>query len=515
MDSGGYQDEDAGSDFEVEVADISHSGRLRSSQHQGAGRSPGRRVGRLLTTMGIVTLVLLVLGLDLTGRLTPQQFLAKPSLPLPLTLRPQAQGVNCLVDAAWSPQDTRIALLGDKHAPYCPAASSGHKAGIVLVYDATSGTLLATVHPDDGIVRAIEAFAQQMAPKMAPTSTPPSAAQIAAAIAYEHVLWSPDGRQLALTFSLAVTSIGLNLFLPDGEPENLQGVLLLETNGAHSQVILQPESAYAYATVAVEWDLHAGTIVATAAAPSSYPTFGMLMPAVAYRWQTETGAMPTPMPTPVAATVLSTAAPPPVPPLGPVGNPDGGSSFTVWQPAVVTGIAQSGPDGQLTHLPGVYELSASFMAWSPDGRYLLDTVIPEGVLELPDAPTPTQDQLSAYGIDGLPQLPLRDVGLAQALRAVNPVNSLGASIAWRPDGRVLAAYAPANVFAVPRVTVYDCATGRQLTALLPPALGATSVATPLMGQVTLLRWSPDGTHLLLYALPLGQVVLWGPQQLPR
>jgi len=40
--------------------------------------------------------------LDVSGRLTPQQFLPKP--PAPLTLRPQAQGLSCLLDAAWSPQ---------------------------------------------------------------------------------------------------------------------------------------------------------------------------------------------------------------------------------------------------------------------------------------------------------------------------------------------------------------------------------------------------------------------------
>jgi hypothetical protein len=513
MDSGGDEDEDSGSDFELEVTDLAHSGRLRTSQRQGAGRSPGQRVRRLLITVGIVALVLLVLGLDLAGRLTPQQSLAVRKPALPLTLQPQAQGVNCVVDAAWSPQGTRIALLGDQHAPYCPATSSGHKAGLVTVFDATSGTLLATLHPDDAIVRAIQTFTQ----RVAPIPTPPSAAQIAAAVAYQHLLWSPDGRQMALTFSLALSSIGLNLVLPDGEPEDLHGMLLLETNGAHPQVVLQPQGVYEAS--AVLWDVHASAIAATAAAPSlsaapsSSPTFGMLRAAVAYRWplKSETG----PTPTPVAATVLSSVAPPPVPSLGPVGNPDGGSSFTVWQPAVVIGVVRPGPDGGLTNLPGVYELSAMFMAWSPDGRYLLDTVVPGGVLELPSTPVPTQDQLSAYGIDGVPLLPLRDTGLAQALRAVNPINSLGASITWRPDGRVLAAYAPSTMFAVPPVTLYDCATGRQLAALLPPALGPASGATPLLGQVTLLRWSPDGTHLLLYALPLGQIVLWGPQHLPR
>jgi hypothetical protein len=231
----------------------------------------------------------------------------------------------------------------------------------------------------------------------------------------------------------------------------------------------------------------------------------VLMPALIYRWQTSA--------TPVAVTPLSSVALPSVPALGPVGNPDGGSSFTVWQPGVVTSVVQPGSDGRFTQLPGVYQLSSAFAAWSPDGRYLLDSVVPQGLVELPGNPPPTPDQLSASGMDGVPLLPLRDAGLAQALRAQNPINPIGMYLAWRPDGRVLAAYSPKTVFAVPAVRLYDCVTGRQLASLLPSTLDDPSDSHPLLGQVTLLRWSPDGKHLLLYALPLGQVVLFGPQQL--
>jgi hypothetical protein len=489
MDDGEH--EPSGADLEVEIADLSRSGRARERRGLGRGLTPRRRFWRLAGAAAIVGLVTLLLALDLPGRLTPQP-------PAPLTLRPQAEGVTCLLDAAWSPQSTHIALLGDQHARYCPANTSGQKAGLVTVFDATSGKLLGTLHPDDALVRAIQAFAR----RMVPASRLP-VARIAPAIAYQHVLWSPDGRRMALTFSLAVASIGLNLSAPDGEPEDLHGVVVLDANGARPQVLMRLESAYESFAMD-EWDLQAGAV--SAAAPSPDPTFGVLVPALAYRWQA--GA------TPSAAAPLSAMAPPPVPPLGPVGNPDGGSAFTIWQPGVATGVARMGPDGLSTHLAGVYELTGAFETWSPDGRYLLDAVVPDGLLELPGTPPPTADALNAYGVAGIPLLPLRDAGLARALRAVNPLNPVGTFTAWRSDGRVLAAYAPEHMFAVPPMTIYDCATGRQLTTLLPPAAGDASVTTPLLGQSTLLRWSPDGAHLLLYALALGQVVVWGPQQLP-
>jgi Tol biopolymer transport system component len=100
---------------------------------------------------------------------------------------------------------------------------------------------------------------------------------------------------------------------------------------------------------------------------------------------------------------------------------------------------------------------------------------------------------------------------------VNPnnPNTEGTAIDWRPDGRALAAYAPENLFAPHPLIIYDCATGRQIASLLPPAVSEPSRATSLIGQSIMLRWSPDGSRLLLYALALGQVVVWGPAQLPH
>jgi hypothetical protein len=488
--------EESGEDFEVEVTEVSRSGQVRQSQSLGRGLSPRRRFWRLASAIGVVALVLVVLALDLSGRLNPQQFLPKP--PPPLTLRPQTQGMTCLLDAAWSPQSTRIALLGSQYQATCPDFSVARRAGLVTVYEAHSGKLLATLHPDEAVVPAIQTFSQ----RVAPTGTPPAADTIASAVSYQHVLWSPDGTRLALTFTLDPTYIGLSPLLPDGEPAVLAGVVLLDANGRHPQVVAHLVSAYASSPI--EWDLTARTLVLAPTpgyACGTFGCYGPFPPALAYTWQAD-GTL-------AADTPLSFDAPPPAPPLAPVGNQDGGRAFTIWQPGFVSGLSLL---GLLPELPGIYQWSGTLEAWSPDGRYLLDAIEPGLLLVPPGTPLPTQDELTAHFIFSPWLLPVRDAGLLRVLHTASPHNPAGTAIAWRPDGRALAAYAPENVFAPHPLLIDGCATGRQLAALLPPA-AAASAALP--GRFILLRWSPDGSHLLLFALALGQVVVWGPQQLPH
>ncbi|MGH2514694.1 MAG: hypothetical protein ACRDHP_03480, partial [Ktedonobacterales bacterium] len=91
------------------------------------------------------------------------------------------------------------------------------------------------------------------------------------------------------------------------------------------------------------------------------------------------------------------------------------------------------------------------------------------------------------------------------------VAELGWDVAWRPDGRVLAAYGiSTTVGIIQQVTLYDCATGHVLASL-----------NPLLGQGALdgfngglLRWSPDGAHLLAYARASATLTIWGRGRLP-
>ena len=120
--------------------------------------------------------------------------------------------------------------------------------------------------------------------------------------------------------------------------------------------------------------------------------------------------------------------------------------------------------------------------------------------------------LKDLGVDQLPVLQVHNKALAQVLHTLsslpdtngNPNGGPSINVSWRPDGRVLAMDNAGHV------DIYDCASGRKLSSLAP--------STPpdrLNGFQDVLRWSPDGTHLLLSSTDWGPMQLWGPGQLPQ
>jgi hypothetical protein len=451
-----------------------------------------RRVRRQAVIAGALLAALLVISFGFYG--SQIHALLFPPPPPPLQLHPDRAGMQCLQDAAWSPDSTAIALLGQQYDGNCADDSLNRRAGLVTIFDANDGTRRVTIHPDDLIIPTVAAVMQVQADNFA----------ISVALLYEHVLWSPDGKHLAVTFWADTGLIGIPRTLPDGEPAILDGVLVMNADGTAPQVLTAFASAYG-PTEAV-WDLAAGSLIATPQSGYGPNGFGMLTPALAYRWQADGTLAPVGAP-------LDTITAPPAPPLGPVGVPDGASSFTAWQPGVVIAAVQTSPVAA-THLPGVYVWQgAPLAAWSSDGRYLLDGSAPAGLLVPPGSAPPTQDTLNTFGLTGYWRLPLRDAGLAAILRAVDLNDQQGIAVAWRPDGRAVAAYThrlPGG--AIDRtlpVTVYDCATGHVLATLRPSPMAYST----LTGQAGLLRWSPDGAHLLLFDDLVGVPLVWGPRQL--
>jgi len=61
------------------------------------------------------------------------------------------------------------------------------------------------------------------------------------------------------------------------------------------------------------------------------------------------------------------------------------------------------------------------------------------------------------------------------------------TVAWSPNGRELAVLSSEE-----SVDLYDCTDGRKLASLV---LESKNMAT-LTGGASVLRWAPDGTHLL-------------------
>ena len=198
-------------------------------------------------------------------------------------------------------------------------------------------------------------------------------------------------------------------------------------------------------------------------------------------------------------------APLPPPPLDLVGDPDGGHRFGLWQPGQVTVYAVP-VSGQPA--PTYLDLftASFFAAWSPNGRYFVDQLSMNGLLLPSGQSLPPRSVLSAVQLDQVVGLPIRDAALQQALThdvplpvslALSPPYDV-ASLAWRPDGNVLAILNQTDGF-----ILRAAATGRVVKAVtsiqIPP--GYPDPFGSLNGMV----WSPDGTWLLLPTLALVDV----------
>ena len=160
----------------------------------------------------------------------------------------------------------------------------------------------------------------------------------------------------------------------------------------------------------------------------------------------------------------------------------------------------------------MYVWQTFFTAWSPDGRFLVEGLAGGARLEVPGQKSLGPQALKDLGVDQLPVLQVHNKALAQVLHTLSSLPDTNAypnggpsiNVSWRPDGRVLAMDNAGHV------DIYDCASGRKLSSLAP--------STPpdrLNGFQDVLRWSPDGTHLLLSSTDWGPMQLWGPGQLPQ
>jgi WD40-like Beta Propeller Repeat len=446
-----------------------------------------RRGNSQLAVTAAVVLVGVIILLSASGvfssliaRVTPSQGLsdvppASPTLPLL-----EQNTMRCLLDTAWSPDNQHIAVLG--YGVDCPQGTNLYMPGLVNVYDAQSAKLIAHVHPDAAILSALKKQFKQFAGKQA---LPP--------IYYRTLLWSPDEHYLALLFYAAPplnpTAIGID------------GVLLLGKDGKQHVFLRQekPEEAHSYSYI--RWDVQQGvaTVVPYPAFTANSNEFIPTSAALSYHW----GAGDV-----LIADTQTGNASPPATPLSPVGNPDGDSSFSTWQPGFVFQVTQNG-NGTI-HVPGAYVWQSFFPAWSPDGRSLVDGLVSGVLLEVPGQKSLSRQELKDLGVGQLPALQVHDKALVQVLQALpsqlDSNEDLSTSVSWRPDGRVLATYNAG------KVTIYDCATGRKLASLVPTMPPANLNGAGGPGAV--LRWSPDGTHLLLSSTNLGPMQLWGPDQLP-
>ena len=373
-------------------------------------------------------------------------------------------GIACLLDAQWSPLGDAIAVLGYENN--CP--TNHYAPGVLNIYSALTGKLTAQWQLDDTILTIMGAptmGSQDISTHgVLATSTFQTAGTGSAntgstrliPFSYIHVMWSPDERRLALSFIVYM------------QEQPFFGLLVMNVNGHFSHAIFQPP--YLDQRTPVEWDIATSQPLGFTPVPSAF----------AYHWQANGSLVP--------FVPLSGRPQPPVPLAGPVGNPDGSALFTIWQPGYTT----------FTGIAGYYAWSTTFSAWSPDGRYLIDDITLQGFYKPPSSIIPDIQALSKLNIHHNRLLSRRDVAIFELLKG-------SPQVSWRPDGRMLASY-----FARGTIVLYDSHTGRALQTLILPAS-----QHPLSGSSALLRWSPDGSHLLLSSPSYGLLNIWGPGQLPQ
>jgi WD40 repeat protein len=395
----------------------------------------------------------------------------------PVILNGQQEGMACFVNAIWSPDSRHIAAFGYQHD--CPQDGNTYEPGLLYVYDARSARLAAQLHPDTAILSALKQRYTQAQKKI----------QGAPEIIYYNGIWSPDGGTIALIFNAG----------PSTNPAVwYSGVALITGNStANERVFLQQVPGADTSQSYLVWDLDSGaaTLVPYAVkAPNSSFFYPNIAATPSYHWDMNGQLVPD---------IPHDSGGPPDFPSDLIGSPDN-YLFSVWQPGAVQWVTQNG--NVPAHLPGVFVWQSFFPAWSPDGRYLIDSLSIAGRLTVPGQKQLNHQDLTYLSVAELGTLRVRDKALEQVMQVLSSpasiaTRTIGATVAWRPDGRVLAA------FDSDYVDIYDCATGRKLVSLLPQ-----NVSQSELGLVGLLSWSPNGAYLFLAGANWGPVQLWNARQ---
>ena len=116
----------------------------------------------------------------------------------------------------------------------------------------------------------------------------------------------------------------------------------------------------------------------------------------------------------------------------PIGQPDGGKAFSIWQPGTVqltTRWVGVEPEHNLHMLKTPVETWTTSLAfWSADGVYLFagdqGGEISNWRIALDGQPAPDPTDLSRIGLVGAPVLPVRDAGMEAILRRFHDTASI-------------------------------------------------------------------------------------------
>jgi len=446
---------------------------------------------------------------------------------------PKSDGVSCPKDAIWSPDGKTLALLGYQRA--CPndyPGSYAYHPGIIALYDQTTGKVMNTIEPDPLITTALHLKPPKIATPdpYAGVGNRDASQQV---VDYAHLLWSPDGKQIAVTFMVLLTTkdLGDGGFLTKA----VEGVLLVfpsDPTGGDERVFSHMMGRGEWYSGL--WNLATGAYIPMATPPERastdrgwYAAPAFSQPALQYQWAGDGRLQPV---TPLNATSA---------PAGqsniPVGQPDGGEMFSIWQPGTVqltTRWVGVEPEHNLHMLKTPVETwTTSLASWSADGAHLFagdqGGEISSWRIALDGQPAPDPTDLSRIGLVGAPVLPVRDAGMSAIVRRFHDASidpnawATQINLAWSLDGKRVAVEAPvARPNGSARVSdfdvsIYDCASGKLLKTLTPKLQLAGVAPYGGFGPEVFLRWSPDGKQLLLYYPLLNGAQIWGSHDLPR
>lgn len=497
---------------------------IEAASHRNDMSSHSRtiRTPRALMAIGLTILAFAIVaaGVIISRSVAPSQTHAASK---PLVIVPFSDGLDCARDAAWSPSGGEIALVG--YAPTanqtnCPSSYGVYGdtiSGIVSVYQTSNGRLLDQYHPDTVIKplltvpKAVLAAIASVTNGGTQTPTPYTAD-------YTHLLWSPDGSRLYLTW-LVILPTGL-------PPANASpaayswpsvyasGIVVINIQNGLIRAMSSALSASPYH--AVGWDLTTGKINPSFQQPANPSRFATQTPAQSYQW-TSTGSLLPVQSLPTAQTASMPAQPTSLA----IGAPQGGSSFSAWQPGIIEQNIDNDLDG--TTLVNMLAFATDIAAISPNGRFLVEGLSLEAVTISSSSEVQQMKSYASQGLGALPLSPARDRALAtlEALplnqylntytlsRTLDFIPVSGVYVAWSPNGRYLAAIYSQPT---PMTIIYNCQTGA-VAAKLTQLSGAATLTDDSAPK--LIRWSPDGTHLLSLDPSVGAMTIWGPGQLPH
>ncbi|MEO8970952.1 MAG: hypothetical protein ABI406_05035 [Ktedonobacteraceae bacterium] len=452
-------------------------------------RSLNRRRFRLLTLFCILLLIALVIfaneqsglavlgsaGSNVTSFLVQHHLLPNNAPPTPLVIKPsvvilpQNDGFVCVMDTTWSPDSKYVVLLGDQQG--CATGGSA-MPGLLAIHDASTGKRVRSFLLNDLVMHAFHI----QYPKLGTQ----------AVFYYQLVLWSHDRHHIAILFNAS--------FFREPQSPSFDGLLLLDMNSGSPNVLLHLDQ-HNFMSYLV-WDTQLGTeyIAPSASSSTSQSPGYTIQPSPFYIWDYGEGADKL-LPIEDNPGLFSKSSP------NAIGDPDGGAAFTLWQPGQI-GLTTGNGNGVFP--PGIATWSTYFAAWSPDGRYIVDRLLVDGRFNIPGRPIPDDQILLTLDMDLLPLLPVRDKGLQRVLQifATNPAQTSfsGASVSWRFDGRALAI---SGIDGTNNVNIYRCTDGNHVATLLPSSEGPAA-----LGGSFVLRWSDDGSHVLLYNVSIGTVMIW-------